>query len=59
MAASWTAKLPFPAALVGVDRQALIDTESDNKKDVQCDLATICNRSLKRKNRPVIFPRRL
>jgi len=37
MAASWTAKLPDPAALVGVDRQAFIDTESDNENSVRCD----------------------
>lgn len=36
MAASWTAKLPIPAALVGVDRGTFIDIESDREKQIRC-----------------------
>jgi hypothetical protein len=39
MAASWTAELPIPAALVGVDRQTFIDIESDREKSVPCDFS--------------------
>jgi len=38
MAASRTAELHIPAALVGVDQQAFIDTGSDNRIIVPCDL---------------------